>query len=141
MKILSAADILILLRDAGVPVNSCVFLDSQYVVPTEDWIRGQFSTDLRARFFAMGMAYDAEREDCDDFAIEAWAQARRSHGRHSRVRAGAAFALFDYWRSDDNHHMASCYISEKGVGFYEPQLLSVVNLTEAERRSCEHAIW
>jgi hypothetical protein len=113
--------------------------DSQYSLPSADWVRGEFGEKLRETAFRLGYSYRLESEDCDDFSLLALWYARRSHGLR-RKGTGLAFGEFNYTRRIGGAHAINLFVCrENGLlvaRFYEPQLFREISLTTEEMQSC-----
>jgi hypothetical protein len=142
VKIIPYSDIERIVSAAG-PMPDIVFLDEQYAEPTLSYLQHEFSHALTANLTAQGlMGYDVESNDCDDFAVEAWALMRRCHSRTIKqegyVRCSIAFGCWQYRPANSNGatHIINCAVIDNGLVFYEPQTQSVIQLTDEEISTC-----
>jgi hypothetical protein len=74
------------------------------------------------------MRYIEERWDCDDYAIAAWAHARRHHGVTSHENLGIAIGVIAYVQSRnlEKHAANVIRLSTGELIVYDPQRYSTV---------------
>lgn len=137
-EVISGFQIETVLREHGVEPFNQIILDSRYVMTTADYIKGQFTDDMKHNLFVLGRsAYKPQANDCDDFAIEAWALARRANPADD---SALAFGWLSYEvGGSGDRHLINFWIGkgEKGwtLNFYEPQIGRMVLLTDDEKTS------
>ena len=106
------------LADAGVNHTTVLLLDSDYMLPTQGWVHGEFASALQTVLAALGLEdWVEEAWDCDKFSRFAFAYAGVLWGKTiGRPKTGLAFGTVCYvdkrmmgghcinvflWRDDD----------------------------------------
>lgn len=92
MKILNHLEMIQAFMDGGIAAEAETYLDAAYALPSRHWIEHEFEDALATYFQKIGLIYNAEDSDCDDFAFEAFSFARRCH-RFTTTSSGATIAL------------------------------------------------
>jgi hypothetical protein len=158
-SILNRFDLETLMSSHGILADATFFADDLYLLPSLDWLTGDFVRGLQAFFQLLDMAdYTAEQCDCDDFARGAAFYASTLHNRFSdgsNRRTALAFGEFAYKHRDGYAHAINCILcaTSEPVGarstraplmqlvFFEPQAVlknanPVVTLTPEEKMNC-----
>lgn len=138
MKIINIADITNAWHMAGSKADFTP-MDDEYYQPSRDFLTGEFSQALHVNLEMQKLLeYQEQANDCDDFAVEAWAQMRRMHSRTVRKLSlephGIAFGIVIYtpaW-GEGGAHMINWAMLGAQIVFYEPQRQKIVELTREE---------
>lgn len=123
-------------------------LDREYLLPSADYIRGDFAKWFWEEQYRRGVAtWNEESNDCDNFSVRAFADIGLAHALTSPAsKTGIAFGLFFY--SPDgtlSYHAIACAVVRgidgvPHVVFFEPQpkasAFGLVALTGTEIESC-----
>ena len=139
-----------IMREAGVMADQVMIGDDVYALPSKEWLSGRFAEALRTFFNGLELnSWEAEKNDCDDFARgAAWFAAmlhNRSAAKAGLKRSGLAIGEIWYRQADGVNHAINCaIIPEPGkdrVVFFEPQNVlrnadPIVELSEEERMIC-----
>lgn len=116
--------------------------DTEYSLPTPEWISGPFARALGSLFAQLNFTWQPEKSDCDDFARFAAAYASLLHAQMGN-KSGLAFGEFWYTRDSDGqgHAINVVVLRDRGgnlfLWFFEPQTQEFVPLTKKEINSCE----
>lgn len=122
----------------GLTESNITLMDSCYSFPTLNWVETTFADAFRANLNAKDMwAYVAERNDCNQFALQAWADARAMHVRSTKNKSGLAFGMMLYQKDGSmNGHAINVFLFRDHdlikIAFWEPQTYKLVNLSEME---------
>lgn len=122
----------------GLTQSNVTLMDSAYSCPSLKWVEREFSDAFRANLNSKDMwIYVAERNDCNQFALQAWSDARAMHVRSTKSKTGLAFGMFLYSKDQNlSGHALNVFIYRDHdlfrVAFYEPQTYKIVNLSEME---------
>jgi hypothetical protein len=129
------------------PIQGYAIADGQYAMPSEAWINGQYSLDLKAFQFELKASHwVAEANDCDDFARGAayFSQVLHHNTPHKTV-TGLLFGEFWYYKDDGSggHAINFSIVNDSKtkkpkIIFYEPQLQYQVTLSTNEMWNCIH---
>lgn len=65
-----------LVLDTGIHTSNNVIFDTEYALPTEDWFFGPFADAIRKMNWTLGLEYQPQSNDCDDYAERARALAQ-----------------------------------------------------------------
>lgn len=114
-------------------------MDDEYYEVSCDFLSGAFSQALHVNLEMQKLLeYQEQSNDCDDYAVEAWAQMRRMHGRTVKKQGlephGIAFGIVIYtpaW-GEGGAHMINWAMIGIEIVFYEPQQQRIVTLTREE---------
>lgn len=137
-------EILTVVRRAGVNGAARVDVgDYDYVLPAEEGVGG-YRRAWVEKMLELGMTYEEDAEDCDDFARVAAAFALLWHaGTSGRPRKKAlAFGVVWYVRDAGGGHAVNCYVTVEAdmpvLRFLEPQQpLMPFDLSENELANIE----
>ena len=138
MKI-QAPQIINQLIAAGITSAGWSVSDSEYALPTMQWVTGPFSDALRKLQYEFKVnRWTREDNDCDDFARLSAAFAQVLHSNTPDHPEGTALAIGEMWYVQDSGgghaiNFAVCGPDHTDVLFYEPQRVALVQLSEAER--------
>lgn len=126
------------------PVLAGIQVDSAYVLPTLDWVKGSFSQAFASfKFQLNNNQWKSEENDCDDFArFGAFFAQYLHHNTPNKIKnTSLCFGEFGYQKKDLSGHAINVFLyREKGkvnVGFYEPQTCEVITLTKEEVSTCQ----
>lgn len=124
---------------AGVGESALTIMDSQYSLPSFDWVANEFADSLRENLNATSSwYYIKERNDCNQFALQAWSLARLAHVNSTSNKSGLAFGMFIYTQENKaTHHALNVFLhrnnnNEIKLGFFEPQTQKIAHLTDME---------
>jgi len=117
--------------------------DRAYALPAADWVHGEFARAWAGEALDLGLRYDPETVDCDDFARLCAAFAARLHAQTSDRPRGTALAFGECWYEKDTgeNHAINCFITSLPDGdlklrpslrFFEPQTGTPLSLTVNE---------
>jgi len=138
MSVLST-QIIAQLTSAGIVSAGWSVADSQYALPTMQWVTGPFSDALRKLQYEFKVnRWTREDNDCDDFARLSAAFAQVLHSNTPDHPEGTALAIGEIWYVQDTGgahaiNFAVCGPEHTDVIFYEPQRCATVLLSEQER--------
>jgi hypothetical protein len=144
------------LCDCGIPPTAeLLLLDSDYVCPSEKWVREVFAPDFKA--FKQSLAWSIqhavdlewveEEFDCDNFSLLATSYASILHhatrSRKKEARTGFLFGEFYYTMGTfpfGGHAINAAIVTNERnrprLLFFEPQDCTIVQLTQSEIESC-----
>jgi len=111
---------------AGVPSRAVLVGDAYYSIPTHEWISGPFANWFGQALTALGIRYENERHDCEDFArLCAWAASHCHAKTPGASESGLAFG--ELWIASHAHAINFAVHQGRGddtleVVCYEPQL-------------------
>lgn len=123
-------------------------LDREYACPAVDYITKEFAPWFWAEQYRRGVAtWKAERNDCDNFAVRAFADMGTAHAlAEKQTGKGLAFGLFFYQPDGPPGLHAINFAIIRGPDgthhpvWFEPQpqanTFGLVSLTQTERNSC-----
>jgi hypothetical protein len=152
-SILNRFELETLMTSHGILADATFFADDQYLLPTLDWLTGDFARGLQAFFHLLGMdTYTAEQCDCDDFARGAAFYASTLHNRLQNGRTALAFGEFAYKHRDGYAHAINVIVgddvrsrsSAPTLVFFEPQAVlaraastnPIITLNQQEKMNC-----
>jgi hypothetical protein len=152
-SILNRFDLETLMTSQGILADATFFADDQYLLPTLDWLTGDFARGLQAFFQLLDMAdYTAEQCDCDDFARGAAFYASTLHNRFQKGRSAIAVGEFAYKHRDGYAHAINVIVgddvrsrsSAPTLVFFEPQAVlaraastnPIITLNQQEKMNC-----
>lgn len=75
------------------PWDGSVIFDRQYKLPDRDWFFGEFAESLAKNIQALGMVYEEEADDCDNFGVLTYILGQLSH--FHRKSNHATFIFFN----------------------------------------------
>lgn len=121
---------------------SAELADSNYSLPDGDWINGEFANALHTFLSNLGISYEAEKSDCDDFARFAASYCGLLHSKMSHS-TGIAFGEFWFTRDNGNGHAINVFVTRDAnekltLRFFEPQTQSELHLSDEEINSCDY---
>lgn len=127
------------LTSLGISDESVSMLDSEYLLPSRQWIASEFGTAFETLKQNLGTSgYVPNVNDCDDFSLLAHWYAQHLH-RLSAPESGAgiAFGTFTYIKDSGEVHSVNVAITgESELTFFEPQTSQIVALNENEIFLC-----
>lgn len=117
------------LKTAMLEPGQLVTMDTFYRCPTLDWVKGPFRDGWLTFINGLGVQYNAERWDCDDYARMCAAYAQLLNGNTPKAdKCGLAFGVFAFVRGLDYGHVINVFMVQEpgsqGVitpHFFEPQ--------------------
>lgn len=121
--------------------DSFVSLDSGYACPTKKWILNDFSMAFRGELFRKGMlTYKPEKNDCDNFAINALAFAKACNlATPLSGRRDLLSGMLVYVQDSGSGHAINIFVyyenSKYNIMYYEPQTQKEVFLSADEKRN------
>lgn len=144
------------LRALGIVPYQTIIADTQYSLPTADWIAGDFARAFRTFLNEFRIAhYVPDLNDCDDFTFAAVFFMQLLHRRGQvehppHRRTALAFGEFWYRRDIGGMHAINLALvrstnngpltTDNGPYapvFFEPQTQTIVTLTQKEIQSCD----
>lgn len=140
--VLSILGVQQILAANGIEPRKVHLFDQFYLPVSKDFV---FATISPAVFddAKAGPIYKGEQYDCDDEALAALVAGRKAFYKATgeKRRVAPLFGEFHYVRIDGSGgHAINCFIYKDGdthkLGFFEPQRWKMVELTEAEIKSC-----
>ena len=115
------------LASCGIPWATIHMRDGGNYRPLEErWVFGQFAGEWDAEIDRLGLRYEEEREDCDDFGAEChrFMCRRNRRARNSQRNGLAAWARIWFPRPDGLHE-ANLFLTtldgDLGLRGFEPQ--------------------
>lgn len=138
MKMRNAEELMSFFNQAtpGAEVN---FDDLNYVLPTREWVTGDFARAMLGNLQKLGITYAPESFDCDKFAKLVAAFGAVCNLRTSGHKGGLALGVF-YYRSPAGYHAINVAVvpddDDLDLVFIEPQTGQELRLSEEELASC-----
>jgi hypothetical protein len=138
---MKSSDVSQIMGDAGCYPAEFIILDDEYECPTKGWVLDEFAPFLGDILRQIGTdRWVKNRNDCDKFSRQAWAQASAIHVKSTDKEAGLTFGIFNYERDAGGGHSINFFIVQNGnkaeVCFFEPQTQQQVYLSVTERAAC-----
>lgn len=145
MRIVTVGEISALIDAKGILANNILWRDERYVVPSREWMNGEFATLFRKLNFALSSSiYRPGSNDCDKWARRAASFACDLHNATPGApEAGLAIGEFWYDRAvDGQDHGINHFLIENAPGgdldfaFWEPQQYGEITLIQQELSIC-----
>lgn len=128
------------LEDNGVFTDNAQFPDAIYSLPSEDWVVNTFARSYASFLFNMKSAkYVSEENDCDKFAVFAYAFAHILHHNTPNKLTKTGLTFGEYWYMQDTgggHAINIAVVKDHGTNkviFFEPQTQKQVQLSDMEK--------
>jgi len=117
----------------GLPEDFSI-ADRSYAAMQQGFLEQAFSESLKKWVLELGIRYQQECEDCDDFARFAASVAQLWNAKSANEGHALAFGEFWYVKDNGDAHAINIALVEGGkVVFYEPQTQRIVELSEIEK--------
>lgn len=117
--LLTQPDVFTLLNREGIPGDAQFLADGHTLMLTPNDVQVKLARTMDRVCAALGLEYDAETFDCDDFALLAAAIARVINKKSAAgLKAGVAFG--EVW-SAPMQHAFNFAVHNQTVRYYEPQ--------------------
>ncbi len=114
--------------------------DKEYVFPTREWIKGEFTKSLQDYFYTIGKSkYIPSVFDCENHTqiSVGWANILHANSSNRPKEAGLAVAEYEYITRDNGGHSLILFIvfenNKFTPVFYESQNFQIVELTKEEK--------
>lgn len=141
---LSSTEIQSILNEIGVSSYISFFADGNYALPSENWIKEDYSLALYSYLSSFKSSqWVSEENDCDNFASMAFSFAQILHHNTPKKldKTSLAFGEFWYVKDDNSGHAINVVIVYSNEGkykvlFYEPQTQKTIILSKEEIKSC-----
>jgi hypothetical protein len=114
-----------------------VFRDTNYLIPTEEWVRKDFSEELSSFLFDFNIrSYKEGRNECDKFSLYGRAVANILNAHNSnKPDTGIAVGEFVYMDGIDPHDINVFIVSDESeklkLIYYEPQVCQIIEMTNS----------
>ena len=134
-----------IMSDNGVYNMNSFCTDSLYSLPTENWIKTEFSTTLSLFLKSFKSSeWVTEENDCDNFSSMSYSFAQILHHNTKNKINNTGLCFGEFWYTKDinkvKHAINVIIVYENDrykVLFFEPQTQSIVELSKTEKESCE----
>lgn len=129
------------LIQSNMPTNAIrakiVFRDTDYLIPTERWVRKDFSEKLTGFLFDYSLQFPVEgRNECDKYALYGRTVANILNAHNSnKPNMGIAVGEFIYIDSLNAHDINVFIVSDESkklkLIYYEPQISQIIEMTNS----------
>jgi len=143
-KKITKGDVFVLLVRTNKVNSNYVMTDGIYILPTEEWIAGDFSKQFGKFLFDNYLLQGEEQNwDCDDFSRACAFFASKIYHNSSIKQVFTAIPCgeFFYFKDTGEEHAINFFITldkfnNTKLIFYEPQNQTIVHLSEMEIKTC-----
>ena len=138
-KVLSSEEVRNVISNAIPPLTmfpKIILSDENYILPTEDWVKNQFSKELNAfTFYYKVQRTSDNRNDCDNYSLYGRTVANILNVHNTKkINAGIAVGELGYVGSLYGHAINFIITSDNfgnvKVIYYEPQAYQIITLTD-----------
>lgn len=118
------------------------YADATYSLPSEEWVLDTFAKSYSSFLYAIQSSrYVSEENDCDKFAVLAYAYAHILHHNTANKLSKTGFSFGEFWYETDTkggHAINIIVVKDHNTNkviFFEPQTKQKVDLSVMEKGS------